>query len=194
MAKSLPRFGLDLDGCVYEFTVGATTALHLHRNSDVEIRVSDSWDDIRDRVPRSDWHWLWSEGCRLAFEFSPYYPDVMDGLRVMQEFMDIVVITHRPRKVIDITLRKLAEAGLRPQQVHHVQGESKVEIAQQCVGVVDDKVENVEAYAAALDVPVWMPRRPWNAGYHWPDQEGPADIRPYDDFRDVTLWAHRNFS
>lgn len=192
--KVRPKFGLDLDGVVFAFDIGACLALKFGRGVDIDVRESTCWNDIKERCSPQDWKWLWDSGVRRAFEYAPIYPGVPTQLRQIQESVDLIVITHRPRKVIDITLRKLADIGLRPVAVHHVQGQDKSHIADDCIGYVDDKVENVIDLATTHDVPVFTPRKGWNRLLWDPtplDEPVGMDIRPYDNFEEITQWVRQ---
>jgi hypothetical protein len=196
-----PKIGVDLDGVVFAFDLGACLALKLH-GEPIEVRESTRWDEIKEYVSADSWQWLWNEGVRDAFNFAPTYPGVPAALREIQTMMDMVIITHRPRNVIDITLRRLAELRLQPVAVHHIQGQDKSLISPDCVAYIDDKPSNVTALAGAHDVPVFMPRKPWNAELHlvgsgmvMGNETRPFDIRPYDNFNEVTEWVraqHKN--
>ena len=188
--KTRPKFGVDLDGVVFAYDIGACIALKL-RGVDIEVRESYHWNDIQERVSEEDWRWLWNEGSRSCFEHAPAYPGIATQLRSIQDIVDLVIITHRPKGVIDITLRKLADMRLRPVAVHHVQGLDKADVEPDCIGYVDDKVENVLDLASRHEVPVFMPRKPWNRALHDPSDSGYSitmDIRPYDNFEEVTQW------
>lgn len=188
--KPRGRFGLDLDGVVFAFDIGACLALKMH-GVDIDVRESTSWNDIKERVSDDAWKWLWNEGVREAFALAPVYPGVAAEVRQIQDVMDVIVITHRPRSVVDITLKRLGELGFRPNEVHHIQHGDKALITR-CDAYVDDKPENVLGLALAHDVPVFMPRKPWNSDYHEPhalNQANETDIRVYDDFREVTQWV-----
>jgi hypothetical protein len=189
-----PKLGVDLDGVVFAFDIGACVALKMFRDVDIDVRESSHWNDIQERCSTSDWRWLWNEGTRVAFDLAPAYPNVGTHLRTIQEMMDLVIITHRPRSVIDITLRKLAELRLRPIAVHHVQGYDKAHVAPDCIAYIDDKVENVLNLADECRVPVFMPKKPWNELLHVADVRGSRDIRPYDDFKEIVQWVVQTIS
>lgn len=186
--KPRVKLGLDLDGCVFAFDIGACTALKMHKEPNIEVRESECWDDIKARVSHDSWQWVWNEGCRFAFENAPAYPGVATQLHIIQDIADIIVITHRPRAVADITMKRLAELGIRPVVMYHVPGGNKAELCNYCDAYVDDKPSNVHDLAA-LGVPVFMPKKPWNFELHHPDPDGREDIRPYTDFEEVTRWV-----
>ena len=183
------RLGLDLDGCVFCWDRGARLALQMYRGSDIPVRESLCWDEIEQQCEPADWRWTWGEGVRRGYELAPVYPGVVESLHRMQKRgLDIVVITHRPRTVADVTLRRLGELGLWAIEVHHMQDGDKSDIV--CDVYVDDKPENVKTLAKFGTV--FMPRRPYNTELHLaPWWSG--TIRPYDRFTEVEEYIRAQY-
>lgn len=189
--RDLPRLGLDLDGVVFAFDIGARLALNLHKGTSLQVRESNSWDEIQEQVSRTTWRWLWTDGVRDVFELAPAFPDVVRGVLELQRTMDIVIITHRPDAVADITLRRLGELGIRPREVHHAQYSDKAGVTAPCAVYVDDKPQNVyELTEGHPDATVFFPKKRWNSELH--SIEHPQ-IRGYDDFQTVVSWVWANY-
>ena len=181
-----PKLGLDLDGVVFAWDIGACTALRM-RGVNVEVRESTSWGELETRITPQQWKWLWNEGVREAFKLAPVYTGVVPTLRAMQELVDICVVTHRPRAVVDITLQRLAELRLRPTMVLHVQGREKTGLVPDPIAFIDDRQENVEDLVAA-GVMTFYPRKPWNTELDETAWLMEDRVQGYDSIEEVLAW------
>lgn len=193
MTRVKPKLGVDLDGCVYSFDYGCRSQLKL-RGNDIDVRESNHWNEMAEEVSKSEWEWVWNEGCQAVFETAPEYPGMVSMLKRVQSRVDLIIITHRPLRVANVTLRRLGEAGLTPAAVIHCAGSDKSAIASDCIAYIEDRPENVLDLATVLQVPVFMPRRPYNEEYHAP-HFGPLDnIHPYDDPKEIESWLMKHLT
>lgn len=165
---SKPRFGLDLDGVVYDFEGAARFILRTIHGIDIE--ESPYWDHIPQRLEalgRKDlWGWLFSpEGGRAGLWRSGHVlKGAVEAARELAEHSQLVVITRRPRTAIADTLLWLGFHGIPADEVH-VLGDSPKHEVEWCRWYVDDNADNIaelERYTVAKRLFLWD--RPWNEG------------------------------
>src|ERR1051326_5981234 len=106
-----PKLGVDLDGVVYSWCHAARSALHI-RGIDIEVRECNWWNELKDQISDEDWRWLWGEGSRDMFGSMHSYPGAVPALRRIENDFRIAYVTHRPQRVADLTLTRLAQDKL----------------------------------------------------------------------------------
>lgn len=162
-----PRFGLDLDGVVYDFEGAARFILRSVHGIDID--ESPYWDHIPQQleaVGRKElWDWLYSpEGGRAGLWRSGHVlKGAVEAARELAALTRLVVITRRPRTAVPDTLLWLGFHGIPADEVH-VLGDMPKHEVEWCQWYVDDNADNaadLERYTLAKRVFLWD--QPWNA-------------------------------
>lgn len=170
-----PRFGLDIDGVLYNWDKTARYMLRTYKSypEDGPLAVeSQSWDYIQRNVSKEDWNWLWNTGVKQGlFRYGHLYKGTIEGVRRLAELGDVVVITHRPRAAVQDTLDWLSFLRLPFTETHLLtSGERKSLI--KCDLYVDDKPENFSDYFYNTDGVPLLWDRGWNRHVAIPEGRG----------------------
>lgn len=167
-----PRIGLDLDGVCYQWD---KTARYMLRNIidpfDLALGArkklateSTSWDYIQEAVGPGAWRWLWTEGVRLGlFRFGHVVTGFPEGVRALNEFADVEIITHRPASAVMDTIDwiRINFQDFPPAGIHLLtHQEPKAEVRPAMDLYIDDKPQNCVELAEVGKV-IMFARR-WN--------------------------------
>lgn len=160
------RIVVDLDGVCYEFDKTARYMLRTYRGCTGMKLDAQYWDDIKDRVTKRDWQWLWSEGVQLGLF---RYGHMVQGARVGLTSLsasghEIIFATHRPKSAVQDTvdwlslyMKDIPYTGLH----FLTNGEDKHSIDADLL--IDDKPENVVNWYYFTDRKgAILFDRPWN--------------------------------
>jgi hypothetical protein len=164
----LTRIGLDLDGVVYPWSPSVRKLLQQERGYP-DIGESTYWNYVKDQIEPKDWKWLWTRGVESMFGIGRAYPGTVKPMQEMGKSHDLVIITHRPKAAVPVTLAWLAGYRAHPSSVHvldHTVPKSTVQ--PQCDVYVDDKPEVCEDLLQNTSANVYMPYRLWNEGWEPP--------------------------
>jgi uncharacterized HAD superfamily protein len=186
VSVSKPKLGIDLDGCVYPFSIACRMVLNLHRGYSLPVVECEYWNHIENEIDPADWKWVWGAGMRLIYDAAPAYPGAIEALRELEQHVRLVIITARPLDVADLTLRWIADQRIHPYAVLHPRPKSKAVTAPDCIAYVEDRPENVLELADETDGTVLVPRKPWNTSVH---NLGRDDVVVFDEWREVTAWV-----
>ena len=180
-----PLLGCDIDGVLYDFDSAARAILRQYGHN-IPAVESAHWNGLEDEVGFDAWARMWSHSAsrRELFRGGPAYISGVKTCRRLQQIVDLVIITHRPLDVADITMRWLANQKITPRALHFAGGRDKGAVEQRCIGYVEDRADNAREIAETTGCPVFVPRRPWNVGL---DDDGL--ITYFDDWRVVEKWA-----
>lgn len=160
-----PRFGLDLDGVVYNWVDTYRFLMRQYRGK--ALPKPRSWDGLDTSVTQEDRDWLWSDGVRKhgLFRYGHIYKGSVWGLEELSKLTDIIVITHRPANAIDDTLEWLSFMRLPAQEVNFL-AEDEPKWTVECDLYLDDAPHNIKGFREhrprALAM-LWA--RPWNSDY-----------------------------
>jgi 5'(3')-deoxyribonucleotidase len=156
------RFGIDVDGVMYQFQKTALYMLNTMRGYDLKLEEFTYWNQPKDRVKNNDWQWLWSGGVKDGlFRYGHLYKGTIEAIRVLNVLGDVVIITHRPRNAVQDTLDWLAYLRL-PFMETHLLTDGQPKSAIKCDLYVDDKPENIEDFDHNTDGLALLWDRPWN--------------------------------
>lgn len=156
------RFGLDVDGVMYQFQKTALYMLNSMRGYNLKLEDWTYWNQPKDCVKNNDWQWLWSGGVKDGlFRYGHLYKGTIEAVRTLNILGDVVVITHRPRNAVQDTLDWLAYLRLPFVEIHLLT-EGQAKSAVKCDMYVDDKPENVEDFVHNTEGLALLWDRPWN--------------------------------
>lgn len=165
------RIGVDLDGVVYDWESTARYLIEAHHG--IKVEQSRYHDHIQDQVPDEIWQWLWTDGVDLGlFKYGKYIRGSIDGLRELAKCGTLEVVTIRPRKVIQDTLRFIS--GL-PDVFNgvHILGDNGLKSSVGCDIYVDDNASVIQEVRTAGREGIVF-NQPWNQdvlgprAYDWP--------------------------
>lgn len=165
------RIGLDLDGCVVDWTGSVIHNLNRWRGTNIpEGFQPPSWDWFKENLSSDDWMWIWRGGCEGIFAGALPLQGAREFVAEASTLGDIIIMTSRPRIVRGTTYRWWASHGMEPA---HPSGwnffdsgfhKHKVQVDV----LIEDNAEYAEDYvmydknegsmAILID-------RPWNARY-----------------------------
>lgn len=185
-----PLIGLDCDGVLYRWDEAVWDTLRALRGVERPEYAEDHWFAIRDAMLKDDWHWLWNakEPRRRMFGSGRPYAEGVRAAWELERLGRVVIVTHRPADVMDVTMAWLAAQRIRPHGLLHFgHGDKKWEHELSCATYIDDSAENAVAIAAK-GIPVHVPRRPWNREVH----DGSDLILPFDDWSQPLDWIKEN--
>lgn len=158
-----PRFGIDVDGVMYQFQKTALYMLNTMKGYDLKLEDFTYWNQPKDHVSNNDWQWLWSGGVKDGlFRYGHLYKGTIEAIRTLNKLGDVVIITHRPSNAIQDTLDWLAYLRL-PFMGTHLLTDGQAKSAIKCDLYVDDKPENIEDFAMNTTAVSLLWDRPWNA-------------------------------
>ncbi len=189
------RFGLDVDGVLYQFQKTALYMLNSMKGYDLKLEDWNCWNWPKENVANNDWQWLWTAGVKLGlFRYGHLYKGAIEGVRALAELGDVVIITHRPSHAVQDTLDWLAYLKLPFTEIHLLtEGQAKSSV-HHCDLYVDDKPENCLDYQRNTDGIPLLWTRPWNTSFQGvgvdPLQgEGTHSIRRIESWTDILLEA-----
>lgn len=159
------RIVVDLDGVLYEFDKTARYMLREYLGLPDLDTEAQYWDDIKDRVPKSAWRWLWNEGVELGlFRYGHMVQGARRGLETLSaQGHELVFATHRPKQAVSDTVDWLSLylKGVPYTGLHFMSnGEKKSTIPGDVL--IDDKPENVVDWYYFGDGAGILFDRPWN--------------------------------
>ncbi len=157
------RFGLDLDGVVYNWD--DTVRFLIEHYWDIRLPESQNWNSFEHalvEIGREDiWKWLWKEGIELGmFRCGHIYKGAGEAVRDIGKIAEVVVITHRPTLGVNDTLNWLALQRWPITEVHIMHGRNKSEIP--CDVYLDDSPSNIEDFYTRTLSSILLWDRPWN--------------------------------
>jgi 5'(3')-deoxyribonucleotidase len=172
MAKVRLRFGVDVDGVLYQWDKTARYMLRTMKGYSADGPLgqpSTHWNSIQEHVSKEDWAWLWNSGVRLGlFRYGHLYTGAIEGVRALSGMGDVVVITHRPRSAVQDTLDWLSYLKLPFTETHLLtSGQPKSQVPH-CDFYVDDKPDNISDFMVNTKGIACLMRRPWNQGFAAP--------------------------
>lgn len=102
------RIAVDLDGVIYDWQ-GAYTYLanaHLGARLNTDMQWWTDWSAADRYLNEEQRAWMWSTGVELGlFRYGHILKGAVDGLRLLQEYGDLEIVTHRPRAALHDTMR-----------------------------------------------------------------------------------------
>jgi hypothetical protein len=165
------RFGLDLDGVIYNWHKTARYMLRTEFGYPKDGPLGDEevhteWNSIAKYVTKDEWNWLWNTGVKKGlFRYGHLYSGSIEAIRQLSFIGDCVIITHRPRQAVQDTLDWLAYLKLPWMEIHLLtNGEPKSSIPH-CDLYVDDKPENITDYLKNTHGYPILWDRPWNRSW-----------------------------
>lgn len=174
------RVGVDIDGVLYDW-MGSFRFLANHYLGTNLPPVDEMWTDVKsdnDFLTKEQQLWLWTEGVKKGlFRLGHLHTGSAEALREISEFMEIVIITHRPnswhievpeesrRAIISDTLTWLALLDLSISSVH-VLSSMEPKSSVYCDAYVDDSPKVIDDLVrnSAPGSLVMLWDRPWNRG------------------------------
>lgn len=170
MSKKIIRWGIDIDGVMYEWD---RTAGYMLRNvlpnspysKDGPIgRPSTNWGYLKDNIAPEHWSWLWKEGVQLGlFRHGHLFPGTIEAIRKLSECGDVIAITSRPKQAVHDTMAWLAYQNLPISGLHILTNEEpKSSVLPHCDVYLDDKPENCQDLLENTAGNVFLMTRPWN--------------------------------
>lgn len=190
-----PLIGLDLDGVLYRWTESAADTLHALRGVKVPDYGEDQyWDHIKEYLSKDDWNFLWNsrEARRRCFGSGRPYADGVRAAWELEKLTRVVIMTHRPANVMDVTMAWLSAQGLRPHAVVHIaDGDTKWEheFAPHLKCFIDDNPDNALSISDELGIPTFVPARKYNRSVI-PE----ADIVRFTDWETPLRWVRNNLN
>lgn len=164
--RARSRLGLDLDGVVYDFHSIARFLLSMRVGYDLPPveEIWSSWNGHLMHVSNEDDEWLWDKGVELGlYRHGHVLKGSIEALREIDEMVDIVVITHRPRPARQDTLAWLSFNQIPTSEIHMLHArEPKWKVP--CDFYLDDKLDTVidiSTHAMMTSMPLLWDR-PWN--------------------------------
>jgi len=181
-----PRFGIDLDGVVYNWSDTYRFLMRYYRG--IDLPEPDSWDAFDEYISEADRTWIWTEGVKHGlFRYGHLYKGSAEALLELARLVDLVVITHRPANAMQDTLEWLAFQKFPAVEIHLLTSQQP-KSAVPCDFYLDDGPHNIEELR--LNRPharIAMWRRPWNRNaYHfaWSDK-----VRIVTSWNEVIEWV-----
>lgn len=169
-----PHVAIDIDGCLFPWDEAAAEALEEKFGYTGLVRVSETWDHLREMVDPEHWKWLFTpEGGEATLDKPTlFYPGVPEGLHRIAEVAHVSFITHRPSGAAACTARWIASHGCAFRSLHVI-GDAggdhspKSSVQPQADIYIEDRAHNVleilEGTVAAL---VLMPKLAHNVELH----------------------------
>lgn len=106
------RFGMDLDGVIYNWASVALFLLNHRFGLDLDASKWTSYNWLERNVPEECLEWLWTEGVRRGmFRHGHVYRGSIESLREISDIADVIVISHRPTSLhgeVDEEIRRIA--------------------------------------------------------------------------------------
>jgi uncharacterized HAD superfamily protein len=157
------RVAVDVDGVQYEWDKTARYMLRTHRGNTHLTSESTHWNYIQDTVSEEDWDWLWTVGVdKGLFRYGHLVRGAIEGLRALvRDGQELMVITARPKEAVRDTLAWLTLMDIPWNGIHILSnGEPKTKIEADVL--IDDKPENVMAWAQMMGRTGFLFSRAWN--------------------------------
>lgn len=165
-----PKFGLDLDGVVYQFS--KTAQYMIARREGYKYREELPWDETEWDCgrPLEDWEWILSEErADAAFRHGHLYRGAIEFVQGLDELGDVHIITKRPRDGVQATLdflsfQKFPITGL------HLIGLEELKSSVQADIYIDDSLENMNDLADHTGSQLILMNRSWNQNWNREDR------------------------
>jgi 5'(3')-deoxyribonucleotidase len=184
--KRTIRFGLDLDGVVFDWVGGAHALLNSHFGYSLPA-TSAYWDFTEEHVTPDHWKWLWKDGVEKYGLFRNLYPmrGALEFIDWLDKRADIVIMTQRPKVAEIDTLMSLCQYRIFPKSVHFFHGSDDPKSDVKCDIYLDDKPSNCEDLDKNTSGRVFLNDQPHNWSYTPPHTT--AINRVYD-FESMRKW------
>lgn len=184
------RFGLDMDGVIYDWHSAARFLWNHKFNLDLP-RPEDMWnrwDGHLDYMTKEQDAWLWKEGVeRGLFRHGHVRRGAVEFCRDLDTIADIVLITHRPLQARQDTLDWIAFHKIPTSEIHMLHAmEDKSNINVDLA--LDDKPDNVLSFwQKGVQGLLWD--RAWNHNWTVAGNKMLADHYRCKTWEDVLSWA-----
>lgn len=159
--------GLDIDGCIYPWTLAANEAV-AERYGLEGLTEHTHWDYLKDRLDDEGWKWLWSPDAasEVFGRMDMIYEGAQEVIQALCDEHEVHFVTHRnPARCGALTAIYLAHYFKGYKGVHILDNSvSKVGVLKFDV-FIDDKHETICEFQGAWDgvAPLILaPARPWN--------------------------------
>lgn len=186
------KVGLDLDGVVYWFTKAANEAIMTRGYPD--IGEWQGWNHGKEFVTDEDWRWLWNQGTSIVFRADgPAYQGAQGFMRRLALEHELIICTHRPKRVAPATYAWIAATRCQAGEVHVLDHNiPKSTVWDVCDVCIDDKPETCDDLLGNTGAHVFCPRRDWNRDYEQPyGAVGASRFHWYDDYKEVEAWLSK---
>jgi len=164
------RIGLDIDGVVYDWEGRARKILA--EEFGVDLPLSSEWDSIKNAITPEQWNWLWTTGVTgqpALFMDGDKYPGASDGVEMLSDIGDVVIITKVPRVAIQDRIFWLSHNGIPFDEFRTVGSLSdKSLIVPLCDVYIDDSSEVADDILEHTNAKMILWNRPWNMGINAP--------------------------
>ncbi len=187
------RFGLDLDGVVYDWH----SAFRFLANHQFNLNLPPvdelwpGWNGHRRYINKDQEAWLWDKGVKKGlFRHGHIRKGAVEAVRELAELpLDIVVITHRPPQARQDTVDWLSFHRIPVKELHMLNfDESKWPIKTDIF--LDDKWENVVDYASNnREALVLLWDRAWNR--EWAAMVAGPRVYRADSWDKVIEWTKK---
>lgn len=167
MTATKLRFGLDVDGVLYNFDWTARRLITQHFENIDMPPFSHEWGSIKDEAGAEAWRWLWSAdgGLRMLFTEGDPYPGAVEAAQEIAKLADIVIITSVPGAAVYDRVDWLARQRV-PCSELHVTTQPKHLIKPYCDIYIDDGPHNVQDLRNHTSATVLVWDRPYNQDVH----------------------------
>lgn len=163
------KVGVDMDGVLHNWTDAVLAVLRREWGVDLFCEGDPPyWDWIPDNVKPEAWEWLWSTQGAIDRMFDgPAYPGGWEALAHFRSRHHVAIVTHRPQKAREATLRWLYTHRVPFDSLHFTPDHKKAFWVPEVDVWIDDSSE-VAAHAATMGKPVLL----WDRAYNRPGVDG----------------------
>jgi uncharacterized HAD superfamily protein len=159
------RFGLDLDGVLYNWD--SVVRFLMKDFFGYDLKPAEFWDGIEAQVKPEHWKWLWKEGLEKhgLFRHGNVYKGGIEFVKKLAKLVDVVIITSRPERAAQDTIEWLGFHRIPTTEIHILGGglsKGKTKSDVKCDFYLDDSPKNVVDLFENTDALVMLMDRPWN--------------------------------